>query len=397
MKILLLSTWFPYPPDNGSKIRAKYLMQALAAKHDVTAIAFRPPLIHELNVDVTPSDKHPMIAVPDDPFRHVDAPRLIKYLSPSPLAFRPNRAMQAAVTSLASREWTAVVAVQMPVAQYALTVHAKARVIDVDTALTFQMRERYYTQKRPIARASTWVSWQKARRYETRLVKQFQAAAVVSQAEVASLQKMVDNHDCTVTMIPNGVDCCHNRPGQAIPRAGTLVYNGSLTYSANHDAVQWFLAEIYPRIKVHRPDVSLAVTGSTKGVDTAALALDDSVTLTGYVDDVRIPVSEAAACVVPIRQGGGTRLKILEAMALGTPVVATRKGAEGLDVVDGEHLLLADDAEDFACRTVELMSNADLRSRLAANARCLVEERYDWAAIGARFVSLVEEAVGKHA
>ena len=172
-----------------------------------------------------------------------------------------------------------------------------------------------------------------------------------------------------------------------------LVFNGSLTYSANYDAMRWFLAEVYPRVRAQVPGVSLTITGSTQGVDLAGLALDDTVRLTGFVEDVRIPVAEANLCVVPIRQGGGTRLKILEAMALGTPVVATSKGAEGLDITDGKHLLLADEPETFARRTVAVLGNPALRHDLTANARRLVEERYDWAAIGQRFVDLVEATV----
>jgi glycosyltransferase involved in cell wall biosynthesis len=139
--------------------------------------------------------------------------------------------------------------------------------------------------------------------------------------------------------------------------------------------------------------VSLAITGSTVGADLGGLNLDDSVHLTGYVPDVRIPVAEATVCVVPIRQGGGTRLKILEAMALGTPVVATSKGAEGLEVIDGEHLLLADTPQAFADATLRLLGDPALRARLVASARRLVEARYDWAQIGQRFVRLVEETV----
>jgi glycosyltransferase involved in cell wall biosynthesis len=111
------------------------------------------------------------------------------------------------------------------------------------------------------------------------------------------------------------------------------------------------------------------------------------------VDDVRPVIAGSAACVVPLRQGGGTRLKILEAMALGVPVVSTRKGAEGLDVVDGEHLLLADGPRDLAAASVRLLQDGALRARLAANARALVEQRYDWRAIGAAFTDLVEDAV----
>jgi glycosyltransferase involved in cell wall biosynthesis len=391
MKILFLSTWYPYPPDNGSKLRALYLLRFLAAQHDVATLAFRPPsgdgVASASRADLS------VTAVPDDPFRHVNATQWVKYLSPTPLVFRASSTMQRAVASLATQSWDAVVAVQMPVAQYALTVSARARIIDVDTALSYQMHARYASLERPIARASAWVSWQKAHRYERKMLRRFQAAVVVSQAEIAPLQAMVDEDDCRVALIPNGVDCTHNQHGLALPQPISLVYNGSLTYSANYDAMRWFLREVYPHIKAQVSKVSLTITGSTEGVDLAGLALDDSVILTGFVEDVRLPVAEAVVAVVPIRQGGGTRLKILEAMALGTPVVATTKGAEGLDIVDGEHFLCADDPHTFTARTVLLLHDSALRQRLANNARRLVETTYDWSQIGARFVALVESAV----
>ncbi|MGQ9768776.1 MAG: glycosyltransferase family 4 protein, partial [Anaerolineae bacterium] len=179
----------------------------------------------------------------------------------------------------------------------------------------------------------------------------------------------------------------------AQPQPNSLVFNGSLTYSANYDAMQWFLAQVWPRIRAQVPAATLTITGSTAGVNLTGLALDDHVRLTGYVEDVRLPVAEAAVAIAPIRQGGGTRLKILEAMALGTPVVATAKGAEGLDVVDGEHLLLADDPERFAASVLRLLADDALAARLAADARRLVEGRYDWEQIGRRFVNLVEDVV----
>lgn len=398
MKILFLSTWFPYPPDNGSKLRAYYLLHALAAQHDVSAVAFRPPSSLEPRSCEKPTSSPPIAAVSDDPFRYVNSSsRWTRYLSPTPLAFRASAIMQNAVSSLADRNhWDAVVAVQMPMAQYALQVNTEARIIDVDTALTYQMRERYMAQTRPIARVSTWISWQKAHQYERRMLGHFQAAAVVSPTEMTALQKMVKADRCKVATIANGVDCSHNHPGLATPQPESLVYNGSLTYSANYDAMRWFLAEVYPRIKVKRPRVTLIITGSTRGVDIAGLALDDTVRLTGFVEDVRLPVASATVCIAPIRQGGGTRLKILEAMALGTPVVATAKGAEGLDVTNGDHLLLANTPEAFAQYTIDLLADPAMRNRLAASARCLVEARYDWATIGQRFVAFIEDATHLH-
>jgi polysaccharide biosynthesis protein PslH len=194
-------------------------------------------------------------------------------------------------------------------------------------------------------------------------------------------------------VVPNGVDCDRNRPGLAPGEPQRLVYNGALTYQANYDAVKYFLAEIYPLIRKAQPDVTLAVTGSTQGVNLADLALSDGVKLTGYLDDVRPVVAGSRVCVVPLQEGGGTRLKILEAMALGTPIVSTSKGAEGIEARHGEHLLLADDAASFAECTLSLLRDTDLRQRLAVNARRLVEERYDWTRIGERFAGLVEDAV----
>jgi glycosyltransferase involved in cell wall biosynthesis len=113
--------------------------------------------------------------------------------------------------------------------------------------------------------------------------------------------------------------------------------------------------------------------------------------LTGFVDDVRAPVARSTLCVAPIRQGSGTRLKILEAMALGTPVVSTTKGTEGLEVADGAHFVCADSPAEFAHATLSLLADAGRRAHLATNARRLVETHYDWGRIGNQFVALVED------
>ncbi|MCB0241298.1 MAG: glycosyltransferase, partial [Anaerolineae bacterium] len=193
-----------------------------------------------------------------------------------------------------------------------------------------------------------------------------------------------------VETVPNGVDCAYNRPGIAPVTPGSLVFNGSLTYDANYDAMQVFLSSVWPQLRQEIPSISLTITGSVAGVDLAGLALDSGVSLSGFVEDVRPLVAGAAVCVAPIRQGGGTRLKILEAMALGTPVVATSKAAEGLNVNAGEHLLIGDTAMEFASCVLRLLRDDELRARLARNARQLVEETYEWSQIGAQFAGLID-------
>jgi polysaccharide biosynthesis protein PslH len=133
------------------------------------------------------------------------------------------------------------------------------------------------------------------------------------------------------------------------------------------------------------------------GVDIANLLMPPGVQLTGYLADVRPTIAESWVSLVPLRQGGGTRLKILEAMALGTPVVSTSKGAEGLETNHGENILLADTAAEFAQRTIELLRSPELRARLVAGGRRLVESRYDWRVVGADLRQVVNSAAEQSA
>lgn len=393
MRILALSTWYPHPPDNGAKIRAHYLLKALHERHQVTAVAFCPPQDVEHAREAADTAPLPVQPVYDDAFRHSTDAQWVKFGSPIPLIYWPSRAMQQTMTELARREtWDAIVAIQTPVAPYIQGFKSIPKILDVDTALCFQMRERH----KALGGARTWLSWQKAHSYERRLFRRFQACAVVGAHELPYLQSLVSGATCMATVVPNGVDCAHHRPGLFPRESNTLVYNGALTYSANYDAVQYFLSEVYPLIRRQLPEVTFTVTGSTAGVDRSGLRLDEGVKLSGYVNDIRSVVGSRTICTVPLRMGGGTRLKILEAMALGTPVVSTSKGAEGLDVKHGEHVLLADDAATFARHTLSLLQDPDLRQRISTQARQLVEQRYDWSSIGQSFVRLVEDVVAQY-
>ena len=298
--------------------------------------------------------------------------------------------------TLRHHSFDTVIASTGMMANYGLQVSPRVvKVLEEHNSLTRWMGSRHSAQTRPLQKLRSWVSWQKTRRYEARLFNRFDLVTMVSQQDQAVCRADLPGYHGRVEVIPNGVDCTYNRPGLAAPQPNRLVFNGSLTYSANYDAMHWFLAEVYPLIKAEQPAASLTITGALDGVDLRGLALDASVQLTGFVEDVRLPVAEGTVAVAPIRQGGGTRLKILEAMALGTPVVATTKGAEGLNVIDGEHLLLADTPRAFAQAVLTLLASEAARTALAAHARRLVEAQYDWREIGARFVALVEQAVAK--
>jgi polysaccharide biosynthesis protein PslH len=392
MRVLALCTWSPFPPDNGSRIRTHHLIRALGDAHDVEAITFCsregasgwPKAIPAL-------ERVRLTTVDDDPFRLVHAPQWVKYLSPVPLCYWPSARMQRSVRALPrSGTYDAVVALNVPTALYALHFRRAVRVLDVDTSLGYQMRERYLESGRSSLRSH--LSWWKAELSEGWLMRRFDVCTLTNEIEAPYLRSVVGRIPCQVKVVRNGVDCEHHRPADTVHQPGQLIYTGALTYQANYDAVSYFLADIYPRIRREETAVSLAITGSHTGVDLTELSLDPSVRLTGYVDDIRPWVQASQACIVPLREGGGTRIKILEAMALGTPVVTTSKGMEGLDVIPGEHLLVADDPAEFAQQTVSLLRDHALGRALAARARRRVEERYDWRAIGREFVEMVEDA-----
>jgi glycosyltransferase involved in cell wall biosynthesis len=198
-------------------------------------------------------------------------------------------------------------------------------------------------------------------------------------------------------MVPNGVDTRHNRLGIAAPEPNTLVYSGAITYHPNYDAVEYFLRAIFPLVNLEEGEAILRVTGGTGHTKVEPLARYGHVEFTGHLADIRPTVAGSWASVVPLRIGGGTRLKILESMALGTPVVSTSKGVEGLDVVPEQHLLIADSPGEFATQTVRLLRDPGLRDSLSTHARQHMEEQYDWTEIGRKFTDVVEQVMARGA
>lgn len=396
MRILFISTWFPYPPDNGSKLRVAHLLKALTKKHEVSLLAFdfdTPETVAGAASFVT--DMAYVERIDVNPFAAVGKASLLSHLSFQPATTRPITAMSHAVGRRIEQDiFDTIIASTFVCSPYPLeSSPPTARILEEHNSLTRWIWERYKQQSSPLLRLRHWLSWQKTRRFEARLFGKFDLVTAVSAQDAKAMTTMLPGFQGPVEVVPNGVDCKHNRPGLHSSDDNTLVYNGALTYSANLDAMAYFLSSIFPIVRQQIPDVRLTITGSIAGVDLGSLALTDAVFFSGYVPDVRLPIAQAAVCVVPLRDGGGTRLKILEAMALGTPIITTSKGAEGLEVIDGLHLLIADTPDKFAMETIRLLREPELRSTLAANARHLVVERYDWQEIGNRFVQLIEQTV----
>jgi glycosyltransferase involved in cell wall biosynthesis len=388
VRILFLSGWYPYPPNNGSKLRILSLLRGLAQHHEVTLLSFadqpdvdpEAPEVRSLCRDVQ--------VVPRKTFNPRSRRARLGFLSPTPRSvidtFSKEMAqrIEQAVSHL---DVDLVIASQLGMAGYSRYFQGLPALLEeVEVGLPYQQFAQADSAWRRVRNGLTWA---KQRGYLSRLLRCFRACTVVSEQERALLSRAVPGYQA-IEVIPN----CINLAGyDAVPgslQTNTLIFTGPFRYFANHDAMTWFLEEVYPRIQSGVPGVRLIITG-----DHAALPLPpaENVTLTGFVDDVRPLIAAASVSLAPVRVGGGTRLKILEAMALHTPVVATAKGAEGLDLQHGEHLLIADTPQAFADAVLRLLGDPALRQRLADNGYRLVRERYDWAAIMPHFLSLVEK------
>lgn len=386
MRILFLSRWFPFPPSNGAKLRIYNLLRALAGSHTVTLIAFTDQAVSRPPVELYACCET-IHLVPYIPFNPTSRRALLGIVNPKPrwIIDTYSPAMDAQIRqTLREMHHDIVIASQWDMAAYYPAFAGTPALFEEAELGVFDTKRQSATSL--LQRIRHELPWLKLRFYLRRLASHFDAITVASDTEEELLTRMLPGYDA-IKVIPNCVALNSYDTVEAQPQPNTLIFTGALSYFANADAMSWFVDEIYPRIRVAVPDVHLRITGNHAGHQ---LPDTRNITLTGFVDDVRPLVANSWISLAPIRFGGGTRLKILEAMALRTPVVATSKGAEGLSVRHDEHMLIADTPADYAAAVVRLLRDRDLRRRLTDNAYRLVQQRYTWDIIAPHLLTLVE-------
>jgi sugar transferase (PEP-CTERM/EpsH1 system associated) len=402
-RILFLTPQFPYPPHQGTTIRNYNLIAGLAERHQVHLLSFGDPAensdtpLHRLctSVEVIPPPRRSM--------RHRLRGLLLSTLPDMALRL-PSAGFQAALDSTIDRVRPDVLEVEgIEMAQYLLQAaerREEARlpllVFDDHNAeyvlqqRAFETDARSFHPRRWIGAAYSLVQWRRLRRYERRACRAADRVVAVSEADALALRRLVPG--LVPVAVPNGVDIGYysepvppldGRPGQKhTDRGGPgLVFTGKMDFRPNVDAVLWFVGDVLPLVRRQVPDAHFWVVGKSPHPRLAPLASDPAVTLTGWVADVRPYISAAAVYVVPLRIGGGTRLKVLEAMAMGKAIVSTALGCEGFDVVRGQELLLGDTPGEFAAAVVGLLRDPGQRERLGRAAYQFACARYDWSVI----------------
>lgn len=400
MNLLALSPWYPYPPDNGSRFRAFHLLRELAKHHRVRLVAG----VQEDVAEHVDAGRAALGAFCDEvetfPWRWWQAGsargalRSLFSLAPRSVGEADNPEGKARVAAHLARPCDAVLVFELGmVPLLPAGVRLPPAIVDQVEVTGWKQAIRRASGNRARLRAALTAG--KAYNYWRRMLRRrgFAAITAVSEDEAGAVRRVIGGETPPVIVVPNGVDVGAYRrtPGRSVP--GRLIYNGALSYGPNLDAVRWFAGEILPLVAREVPEAHLVVTGRSENLPIADLRADPRVHLTGFLPDLRFALDEAVACVVPLRYGGGTRLKILEAWAAELPVVATSVGAAGLDARDGEHLRLADTPEAFAAAVRDLLREPErIGVPLAQRARRLACERYDWSAIGADLSDLLEQA-----
>jgi polysaccharide biosynthesis protein PslH len=375
--ILVVAPWVP-TPTSGFGTRVFQLCVGLARHHSVSVLCHTEPgddaalallsdrieAVHTVAADRPPPWRK----------RFVQSASL---LSPSPFETRrlATSAFRAALHKLLAEQRFDVVQFESAYLG-GLALHGLPSVVD-EHNVEHELLSRVAAAD-PFSARKLFHRWDaiRTRRLERRLWRRVPACAVTSEREQAMVSRWAPQ---TLTaVVPNGVDAEYFRPEpDTAVDPSSLVFVGTMHYQPNVDAAIHFIRDVMPLLWRDRPDLVFTAVGHHPPPELARLA-GPRVVITGSVPDVRPYVHRASVVVVPLRSGSGTRLKILEAMAMGRPVISTRMGMEGLDAQPGDDLLVADEPEQFAALTRRALDDPELRAIVGARGRALVEDRYSW-------------------
>jgi polysaccharide biosynthesis protein PslH len=388
MRILFVTPFLPSPPRFGGQRRLDGLMRSLAKSHDVSLISFTATdEFKQLSLDATRQYCKEIVTFPDmellarrdkrllqarsllsmHSFEHLLVARRVEFLS---------RLQQ--LVDNGNFDIVQVEFVQMAALRFQLPAGRRFRTVLDEHNIEFDIVKRTASAEVSAARRLySAVDWRKLKREEVSAWRWFDGVSVTSERDAAILTQL--SPSTPVTVVPNGVDIELFRPPTNEPDSDSLLFFGAMNYYPNRDGLDYFLEQVFPLILAKRPGTKLRVVGPAP--DSVKSLQGPNIEVTGFVDAVEPYIDRATAVIVPLRLGGGTRLKIVEAMAMAKPIVSTRVGAEGIDVVDGESALLADDPQSFAAHVESVLADRALAKRLGAAARKLAEDRYSWPAL----------------
>lgn len=408
MRILALSAQLPYPPHHGKAMRDYHLLSGLASRHEVRLlclaggageVAAAAPLERFVPFASLPRPAHTwprrlrglvtrrpdLVVRTDQPSLQVRLVQEVRACSPQVLLVE---GLEMAAYALWLQERSGRLALPGPLPAFVLDEHNAEYLLQQRAAEVAPRDVRGWA-----ARLYSRLQAGRLARFEARACTQARRVVAVSEADRRALLKIAPAAE--VAVVPNGVDTAHYAPAAyPPPPRPTLVFTGRMDFRPNVDAVQWFCAEIWPRIRAALPGASFQIVGRDPTPAVLELDRQEGVEVVGAVADDRPYIGQADLYVLPMRFGGGIRFKLLQALAMARAVVSTTLGAEGVEgLLDGRHLALADTADAFAARALGLLADLQARLRLGQAGRDLVVAHYDWSALLPRLEAVLAESL----
>jgi sugar transferase (PEP-CTERM/EpsH1 system associated) len=389
MQILWLNAGLLLPLDKGGKLRTWHLMRHLARRHEITYLSFADP-------DASDEERLGMLAacqrletIPRrDPAKgsasfYVDAAKYLVNRLPYAVAKYRSEAFRARLERLLQTSRFDLLVCDFLFPAVNIPEYLPCRSAIFTHNVEAEIWRRHALNRQGVARRLFETQYRRMLRYERAALASFDLVLAVSDVDARTLEATYGSQRMPIHVVPTGVDTEYFAPqaSRASSQAPRLVFTGSMDWLPNEDAMAHFCRDILPRIRQEEPGTTLAIVGRAPTPAVRRLAESFGVEVTGRVPDVRVHIADADLYVVPLRIGGGTRLKIFEAMSMGKAVVSTTVGAEGLPVTPGRNIEIADDPQSFADSVVNLFRDRQKRRALETEARRLVVERYDWGAV----------------
>lgn len=398
MRILWVKAGGLVPPDTGGKIRSYNILRQLAKHHAVTLFSFHAAHDNDAHAELGRIFQR-VVLVPLDLPATKSAGESLDYSvhlfsrEPYNLTKYCRPVVRNKLRALLQEETYDVLLCDFLAAAGAIPWDLPCpKVLFAHNVEAIIWQRHYEVARNPLWKALSWREWKRMEAAERRYLQKADHIIAVSENDRAAFAKFLGPQKLSVIL--TGADTEFFQPSQENEIPNSLVFTGSMDWLPNEDGIFYFADKIFPLIRRQTPNVTLCVVGrkpSRRLQDLASRTPD--IQLTGWVEDVRPYLAKSAVCIVPLRIGGGTRLKIFEAMSMAKAIVSTSIGAEGLPVENGKHLLVADDPESFAQSTLQLLSIASQRAQIGCAARRLVEENYSWAKVSKGFAEVLENVV----
>ena len=377
MKILFLANRFPYPPFRGDKLKIFNLAKRLCAQHEVHLLTFA-----QTDEDWTYKEELEKI------FTTVTCVPLPKWKSalncvgglfnkvPFQVHYFRSNAMKDALQGLLAKEKFDVVHVQhLRMAQYLAAHKELPRILDLPDAFSLYWSRKQATTKNPVLRYLEGLEQKRVYQYE-RILASFNLALVCSAEDKQYLEQ--EHHLANISLLPNGVDTSTFSAGKHdYGHNHTLLFTGNMDYGPNIDAVNYFVEEILPMVQVQFPNIKFVIAGQRPVPKVLALA-NEHVKVTGFIPNLSHEYNAASVVVAPLRFGAGTQNKVLEAMAMGVPVVCSHIGFKGLGIESGEGAIMQTDPGAFAQSILQLLSSEEMRQSVGQQGVAVIQSRFSW-------------------